>query len=284
MGAGYFYFDVFMLNQQQLDKLKQIVALACDKAMVYYQKNLQISCKSDDTPVTEADIAISQFLEAALPSIIDIPVLSEESNNSTDYLNWQRYWLIDPIDGTKGFIKKDDEFCICVALIDNHQSVFGLISAPVTGQTWYGTKGLGCYSYNHCQNIKPYKILPHKTFPEPITLITKSPHYTPEYQKLVDSTLGDYQKITHGSALKLMKIVEGEAQLHLKMGKTGEWDTAAAQIILEEQGGGLTDLAGKPLRYGTKADLTNPRFIAYLNLKPSIIDNLLKKVQSQHLM
>lgn len=275
-----------MLSPQQLSQLRDRLAVASQTIMTFYRQDVKIERKNDNTPVTEADIAVSRYLEIALTEVLDIPVLSEESPKTAAFLNWQRYWLIDPIDGTRGFINQDDEFCICIAIIDNHKAVFGAICAPVTGQIWYANKGSGVYQATTYQPKEPpvkLKKPVSATKSTTFTVVTKSLHYSNALTTFIDATLPEFTRITCGSALKFMCLIEGKAQLHFKFGKTSEWDTAAAQVILEEQGGGIINLAGAPLRYGTKRSVTNPRFIAYHQIPATLLEQFIRTAKEQEL-
>ncbi len=130
---------MFFLTSHQLSQLRDVAQQAAECALSYYDGKVEVTFKSDDSPVTKADVAVSRLLEKALPQIVDIPVLSEENQPDTPiWRDWETYWLVDPIDGTRHFINGSGEFCICIALIHRNQAIFGLIGAPTSDQLWLG--------------------------------------------------------------------------------------------------------------------------------------------------
>ncbi len=247
-------------------------ASAC--ALGFYEGDFDVTLKSDDSPVTQADLAVSKLLEQHLPAIADFPVLSEENKPSTSqWTMWESYWLIDPIDGTRHFVNHTGDYCICIALIHRHEAVFGLIIAPTTQKMWLAQRGNGSSS----TVLEKYEHNTRVAFPKSETALTvtlSSTAMSARMQMLL-SVLPEYAWQHRGSALKYIDIAEGKATLYPKMWDTCEWDSAAGQCILECAGGAVVRFdTGKPLRYGTKASLINPHFFAHRALPPHLVTAL----------
>lgn len=264
------------LNAQQIERTLKLAEQAASRIMDFYQTDYAIHIKKDDSPVTQADLAASQILEQGLADIAPYPVLSEENTPQTpDWLNWETYWLIDPIDGTKHFINATGDFCICIALIHRQQAVFGLIYAPTTDTAWFAQTG-----DDHVSKFEQHRIMPlHATAPTLTTATLSSAHITEKMDFLL-SALGDYQWHSRGSALKYIDVIEGKATLYPKMWDTCEWDSAAGQCLLECAGGQVVHFGtGEPLRYGHKTALLNPHFLAYHYLDTQQVKKLLSHYQ-----
>jgi len=245
-----------------LTHLKTIAIKAGDVIMQYYQNvdDLIIEKKSNETPVTIADKAAHQLIFDALKKITpDIPILSEEGKTISfaQRQQWQRYWLVDPLDGTKEFIAKTDEFSVNIALIDNHQPILSVVYAPALHQLYYAIEG-EAFKINDAGN--PAKI---NTTQKANTLrIAVSRHHQGEKLKALLSKIDNYELVMMGSALKLCIVAEAKADIYLRLGPTSEWDTAAGQYVLECAGGKLTNLHGQPFRYNLQESLRNPAFLA----------------------
>lgn len=271
------------LNNNQINQLLTLCEQVSTLILQHYG-SATVTLKSDNSPVTQADLAASQLLEAQLPLIADYPVLSEENTPATpDWLQWETYWLIDPIDGTKHFINQTGEFCVCIALIHQHQAIFGLITQPTTQTTWYGQRGYyqrgdkQNHEYGHVIKVTPQttQVL-NAVIPTQATATLSGGYLSERLQTLLHS-LGDYTWYQRGSALKYIDIIEGKATLYPKLGDTCEWDSAAGQCLLECSGGAVIrpDNA-QPLCYGKKASLLNPHFIAYRGHTQAQINQLLQ--------
>lgn len=270
---------MMQLSDKHIQQLLALTQQAADAIMAFYETDLTIKIKCDDSPVTQADLAASRLLERGLPAIADYPVLSEENTpQMPQWLDWQTYWLIDPIDGTKHFINASGEFCICIALIHNHQSIFGLIHAPVTQTTWFAHRHDDAVTKVIADKPIQLTAIPPKT----ITATLSSAHLTKHMEQLLDC-LPDYRWHCRGSALKYIDIIEGTATLYPKMWDTCEWDSAAGQCLLECMGGQVIDfMTQKPLSYGYKESLLNPHFLAYNHLSPAFIEQLIRNYQRLH--
>ncbi len=228
-----------------------------------YEDGFSVEQKEDQTPVTEADMAAHRIIERGLSELTPgLPILTEESNKVPFQVRslWQRYWLVDPLDGTREFIHRSGEFTVNVALIDGNEPVVGIIYAPVLGVYYYACRGQGAYKRSACNNPVPIHTRPRDAN-EPV-IVAGTRRRSAAMDRFLEN-LENYAITPLGSALKSCLVAEGKADVYARLGPTSEWDTAAAQCILEEAGGRLTDTKMRPLRYNTKESLLNPHFFAY---------------------
>lgn len=222
---------------------------------------MAITQKADDSPLTLADLAAHHVIAQALKQLTpDVPVVSEEDAASLSHRQPDgRFWLIDPMDGTKEFISRNGEFTVNIALIDHGVPVFGVVYAPVLGQMYWGAPQIGafCEQAGHVRQI----CVTGAVGPDDLcrVLASKS-HLNPETSAFI-ARLGRHELVQAGSSLKFCRIAEGQADVYPRLAPTCEWDTAAAQAVLEAAGGFVVDLAGVPLKYG-KPDILNPSFVA----------------------
>lgn len=227
-----------------------------------YEAGFSVAQKDDQTPLTEADVAAHHIIDAGLSALTpDLPVLSEEAAciPFEERARWRRYWLVDPLDGTREFIDRSGEFSINVALMEGNEPVVGIIYAPVLGVYYYACRGEGAYKREDMS--PPERIRARPWHGGRVTVACSRRHET-GFERLIRN-LGDYELVTIGSALKSCLVAEGHADLYARLGPTSEWDTAAAQCIVEEAGGHLTDTQMRPLRYNTKPSLLNPHFFVF---------------------
>lgn len=253
--------------------LNKVIAL-CEEAgaailKVYNQeRELNIDTKADDSPVTEADLAAHRVLVRDLPEYIaGVPVLSEEGTLPDWEVRreWHTYWIIDPLDGTKEFISRNGEFTVNVALIKNGEPILGVVYVPVSGVTYCGIKGLGAWKISTglkqaitCRSLK-YVLNDAGKF----VLVASRRHGAEAVDSLIETlenTFGDIDMRNMGSSLKLCLVAEGEADLYPRLALTSEWDTAAAQAVVEAAGGQVYKEDLSVLRYNTKKDILNPWF------------------------
>lgn len=255
---------------QKGSRLRQVLEIA-EKAgeaiiKIYSQANYEVKLKSDSSPVTEADIAAHTLLVQELHAIEPhYPVLSEENADEISFeerQQWPCFWLIDPLDGTREFIKKTGEFCINIALIEQHQPVLGVVLLPVFNQCFYAEKGKGAF-FEGGQGQSPERLHVKTGLNNPIQVVASfADKDNPNLYKLLGQ-LPPHNLVFMGSALKLAKMVAtGKADLYPRFASSGEWDTAAGQCILQEAGGKFTDLHGKPFRYNERRSLINPGYLA----------------------
>lgn len=234
---------------------------------VYQAKDFGVRIKTDNSPVTRADIlAHHAIVEKLHGSEYDFPILSEESA-STEWKqrrNWRTYWLIDPLDGTKEFVDRNDEFTINIALIHDGEPVIGVVVAPALSTAYMAAKGIGAFKSSDHHPPAPIRVrpVPIVNGNKQLTLVVGRRSYSTSLDKLYDN-LPAFEKLALGSSLKTCQIAEGKADLYPRFGHISEWDTAAAQCILECAGGAVTNLELSPLRYNTKESLLNPEFIAW---------------------
>jgi 3'(2'), 5'-bisphosphate nucleotidase len=226
--------------------------------------------KADDSPVTAADLAAHQVIVRGLPSIgsRDWPILSEESASIpwSERRNWSTYWLVDPLDGTKEFIRGSDQYTVNIALIDQNQPVLGVVEKPRTGEVWIGEPARGAWYQSGLDG--PWQALQVRDS-LPLRLVVSRFHRGASTRRLIES-LPDVEVEELGSSLKCCRVAEGLADLYPRFGPTSEWDTAAAQAVVEGAGGHLVDCeAWEPLRYNTHESLLNPAFVACASLDGS---------------
>lgn len=244
------------------DAVREVAHRAGDAIMRVYAEDFAINRKSDDSPVTEADMAAHRVIVAGLQALTpDIPVLTEEGGlpDWSVRQHWTRYWLVDPLDGTREFIKRNGEFSVNIALIDGHEPVLGVVYAPATGLDYAGVLGSGSWRFVDGQ-AQPIHV--RAALKAPVTLALSRSHLSGREQALIDA-LDNPVVVRCGSALKTCLVAEAAADLYPRFGPTSEWDTAASQCVLEAAGGRLVDLAGSRLRYNRSASVLNPSFIAY---------------------
>ena len=251
---------------------EQAAALIMD---VYAQDEFEVQFKTDNTPVTQADLLAHQLIVDKLQSTTDdyhnkIPILSEESLDIDwqQRKHWQTYWLIDPLDGTKEFVAKNDEFTVNIALIHKGQPVVGVVLAPALGTLYIAARGIGAFKKTKQQPLQPIRVrsVPEINGQQQYTIVIGRRTVSPNLEILLNK-LQNYHKINLGSSLKSCLIAEGSADLYPRFGKTSEWDTAAAQCILECAGGSVTDMQLAPLQYNSKDSLLNPPFVAWGDAK-----------------
>jgi len=229
---------------------------------IYQSADFGIEIKSDDSPLTKADLAAHEIIVADLQKITpDVPVLSEESTKTpySTRKQWNKYWLVDPLDGTKEFIKRNGEFTVNIALIEKGLPILSVIYVPVKDITYSAAKGYGAFKKEDGNRFQIYTKKPARK--KPIVVGSRS-HIS---QDVVDylEKLGEHKLISMGSSLKFCLVAEGKADLYPRLGLTREWDTAAAQCIVEQAGGRVVTLDNQTLLYNTKDNLLNPYFIVY---------------------
>ena len=249
-----------------LPKLEDLVREAGDAIMQVYQaqETLQVETKADDSPLTQADQASHRIILERLAELTpDIPVLSEESVLPPYEVRqrWHRYWLVDPLDGTKEFINRNGEFTVNIALIDQQAPVLGLVYVPVSQVLYEGVVGQGAWRLKgeERQPIHARSLAPNQR----VRVMASRRHGAEALQTLLDKAASQFAQlelVNVGSSLKLCLLAEGQADWYPRLAPTSEWDTAAAQAVLEAAGGVLVDEQGQPLRYNRKDSVLNPYF------------------------
>jgi 3'(2'), 5'-bisphosphate nucleotidase len=245
-----------------LGPVLEIASAAGRAIMDVYESDFAVELKDDRSPLTQADRAAHRIIVAGLAALPErLPVLSEESagDEIDERRSWSRYWLVDPLDGTKEFIKRNGEFTVNIALIEDHAPVLGVVVAPALAAAYTGAAGAGAFKHSG-GTVRPIRV--RRPAALPLRVVGSRSHASPALTAFLDA-LGPHELKPMGSSLKICLVAEGEADLYPRLGPTSEWDTAAAQAILVAAGGGMMDLDGRPLAYNAKESLLNPLFFAF---------------------
>lgn len=255
----------YSITSEFLKPLEQdvirIAEFAGHAILAVYAKGFTVTNKPDSTPVTEADMAAHEVIKKHLSAMpYGFPVLSEEVPIPLEERSqWPTYWLIDPLDGTKEFIKKNGEFGVNIALIHQNQPVLGVVHAPVLKKTYFASKGNGAYKI--LEREAPQKITTSSK-QTPLRLTCSRSHISDRLQGYL-AQLGEHSSVPMGSSLKSCLVAEGKADLYPRLGKTSEWDTGACQIIVQEAGGGMRTLDNQALTYNQRETTINPEFVVF---------------------
>ena len=249
-----------MLKTIDLEKIIEIAKEAGDAIMEIYQKDFSIEYKDDKSPLTEADIKSNEIIcEALIQLYPNIPILSEE-NKMVSYeerKNWDYFWLIDPIDGAKEFIKKNGEFTVNIALIQKNIPVLGVVYAPVLEDMYSAKKGSGAF-----KNGKKLPLYKNKSLKENLNVVASKSHLSEETQKFIDNLdTNSVTQVSKGSSLKLCMVAEGVADIYPRLAPTMEWDTGASHAIVLESGKEVVQFESKEALVYNKENLLNPWFV-----------------------
>ena len=245
----------------------QLVHQAGDAILPFWRADVAVTAKADDSPVTAADLAAHHVLVDGLTALDpSIAVLSEEDANIAQHVRagWTRWWLVDPLDGTKEFISGSEEFTVNVALIEHGRVVFGVVSMPTSGRCYYGGAGIGAWRADG-EQIKPIRVRTVMPAGESLTVVASRRHSSPEQEALLaglSEHLGELTLTSVGSSLKFCLLAEGAADCYPRLAPTSQWDTAAAQGVLEGAGGVVLQLDGQPFTYPARESLLNASFLA----------------------
>jgi len=255
--------------------LNQIVQLARAAGAailkIYRSENFGETSKADNSPLTLADLAAHDIIVAGLRKLDpEHPILSEEDANIpyAERSKWTKFWLVDPLDGTKEFLKRNGEFTVNIALVENGVPVLGVVYAPVLDVCYYAARGTGAFVQRGDSASVPVKTLAH-TADAPIKIVASRSHSDARTTALLDK-LGDHQCISMGSSLKLCLVAEGAAHFYPRLGPTMEWDTAAAHAVVNAAGGMVCNAAEQALRYN-KEDLHNPEFFVLAKTNTALL-------------
>ncbi|MET1079748.1 MAG: 3'(2'),5'-bisphosphate nucleotidase CysQ [Pseudomonas sp.] len=232
----------------------------------HWRADVAVTAKADASPVTAADMAAHHLLLAGLQALdASIPVLSEEAADISlqERAAWSRWWVVDPLDGTKEFIAGSEEFTVNVALVERGRVLFGVVGIPATGICYYGGDGLGAWRAEASGEARPIavRLAPAGAF----TLVASRRHSSPAQERLLADLgdgFGELALVSVGSSLKFCLLAEGAADCYPRLAPTCQWDTAAAQGVLEGAGGEVLDLRGEPLTYEARESFLNPSFLA----------------------
>ncbi len=250
-----------------IDALIKISREAGNAILDIYNTDFDVEKKADQSPLTAADLASHKIIVEALKKLTpDIPILSEESAEITvaQRRSWSCYWLIDPLDGTREFVKRNGEFTVNIALIEDGEPTVGIVYVPVTGVIYYGDRKVG--AFRQLPGEKRCKISVRPKHRHPVKVAGSRSHAGESLKRYL-TNLGAHEIISMGSSLKLCLVAEGSADIYPRIGPTSEWDTAAAQAVVEAAGGRVTDTQMQPLRYNSKDSLLNPHFFVFGDLE-----------------
>lgn len=250
------------LDQSLLEKIIAIAVEAGEHLKRFYANSVEVKIKADQTPVTEADLFISQFLIQRLQRLTpEVPILSEESCDISlaERSTWQEYWIIDPLDGTQQFIDRTDQFSIVIGLVQKNQPVLGVIYAPILDKLYFVQAGNGAFLQ---ENGKIRPLVKLRSPCQNALMITVGSHaHAKQAEKVVVGH--SIQFLEYGSSsLKAGLVAEGKADCYIRFGDTGEWDTAVADVLLQEVGGAIFNFEFSPLTYNQRETLINPYFVA----------------------
>lgn len=227
-----------------------------------YAQAFAVREKADTSPLTEADLAAERILAAGLRRLApEVPILSEESA-AAPYASraaWDWLWIVDPLDGTREFVQRNGEFTVNVALVHGHRPVLGVVHAPVLQADFYACEGYGAFRSDAGAPARPIRV--RRPAARPPRVVGSRSHRGDSLDGFL-ARLGPHELVAIGSSLKFCLVAEGSADVYPRLGPTCEWDTAAGQCVLEQAGGHVLDLAGRPLGYNARPELTNPHFVA----------------------
>ena len=244
-----------------VDPVLQLARAAGAAIMRVYVEDFAVEQKDDQSPLTAADMAAHHLIVAGLAALTpEIPVLSEESADVAwaERAAWRRYWLVDPLDGTREFVKKNGEFTVNIALIEDGVAVFGVVYAPALDELHYGVLGLGAFI---CDGGIRVPIASRRPAAAPLHVAASRSHMDARSAAAIER-MGEVTLLGMGSSLKFCRMAEARLDVYPRFAPTSEWDTAAGQCVLEAAGGAVITLDGQPLRYNSKDSLLNPDFLA----------------------
>jgi 3'(2'), 5'-bisphosphate nucleotidase len=259
-----------MSHSLDLEKIcHECVSIARDAGkaiLTIYDAGFDIEEKHDKSPLTDADMASHNLIIERLTALTpEIPILSEESAKLpfAERQRWQTYWLVDPLDGTREFIKRNGEFTVNIALIHQHKSIIGVINVPVLDVDYFAWENGGSFKIEDGGAAKRISVKKLPGSENAQLKVVGSRSHSSELMKQYVEKLGNVEMISMGSSLKFCLVAEGKADLYPRLGLTSEWDTAAAHCIVEQAGGYITRTDMTPLEYNTKDSLLNPFFFVF---------------------
>jgi 3'(2'), 5'-bisphosphate nucleotidase len=250
------------------DALMPTVASAGAAIMRIYEGAFAVQQKDDNSPLTLADLESQRIIIEGLKRLtLDLPILSEESVQApwAERKRWKELWVVDPLDGTREFVKRNGEFTVNIALVVDHEPRLGIVAAPAQGLLYWGAAGMGAFSRHRDAPQCRIHTCPPQT---PIRVVGSRSHASAETAGYL-ARLAPHVMSGIGSSLKFCLIAEGKADLYPRFGPTSEWDTAAGQALLEAAGGHVTRLDGHRLRYNCRETVINGDFLAFSD--PSVL-------------
>jgi len=259
---------------KELETAKELSIKAGEKILeIYNSDDFEITEKKDESdntsPLTKADLASNDLIVKGIrKKFPKIPILSEEEKDNKERLKNEFVWIIDPLDGTKEFIKRNGEFTVNIALVQDEEPVLGVIYVPVTDELYYASKGNGAFYQNQMIKVSNTKD------PKDMIMAISRSHPSEKLKVIIKNFK---ETITSGSSIKGCIVARGEGDMYPRLGPINEWDICAMDIIVKEAGGVLTDLEGKPLKYNKKNSLIKGGFLASNN---KIHDKLLEMMKN----
>ena len=250
------------------EALLPIVVRAAAAIMTVYAGAFAVERKLDDSPLTQADLDSQRIILDGLATLTPgVPVLAEESAQASwsERRSWRELWVVDPLDGTREFVKRNDEFAINIALVVEHEPVLGLVAVPAQGVVYVGATGAGAYRRLADGSRSTIRVAPPAA---PLRVVGSRSHTSARLAAYL-AYLAPHEFLGVGSALKFCLLAEGSADLYPRFGPTSEWDTAAGQAVLEAAGGQVTRADGHPMRYNCRESVLNGDFLAFT--EPSVL-------------
>ena len=254
------------LSEKLIAELVAVTRRAGAAILDVYESDFEVARKADASPLTQADLAAHEVIATALGELTPgTPLLSEESEPPpySERRRWHRYWLVDPLDGTREFVDRNGQFTVNIALIDGGEPILGLVGVPTRGQVFVGhiaDRRAECHEHGSVRTIAGRPMTPHR----PVTVVASRSHRNARLERYLESLAGSFPGIERravGSSLKLCMLADGGADLYPRLGPTSEWDIAAAHAVLAAAGGAVRRLDGQPIVYN-KPEFLNPDFVA----------------------
>ncbi|MDJ0812314.1 MAG: 3'(2'),5'-bisphosphate nucleotidase CysQ [Woeseiaceae bacterium] len=246
--------------KEMINPIVDLATSAGHAILEVYATDFDVQEKGDESPLTQADLASHRCIVAGLRSLTpDIPIISEEEGlpEFAERSQWPRYWLIDPLDGTKEFVNRNGEFTVNIAFIDNGRPLLGVVHVPVHEKTYIGCEGHGS-ELRTADGTTAIRVSAASR--SPVRIVGSRSHRGSSLDAFL-ARVGETDMVPMGSSLKFCVVAEGGADIYPRLGPTSEWDTAAAQAVVEQAGGKVLELDGKPLSYNQKEDILNPYFV-----------------------
>jgi 3'(2'), 5'-bisphosphate nucleotidase len=244
-----------------IEPVVKVAKEAGDAILEVYATDFDVQNKADASPLTQADLASHKRIVACLEALTpEVPIISEESGlpDFETRSSWGEYWLIDPLDGTKEFVNRNGEFTVNIALIAENRPILGVVHVPVLDKTYIGAEGAGSEIREAGEKPRPIRVAEHSG--TPVRVVGSRSHRGASLDAYLGK-LGEHDMVPMGSSLKFCVVAEGSADVYPRLGPTSEWDTAAAQAVVEQAGGAVLELDGAPLSYNKKDDILNPHFV-----------------------
>ncbi|MCU0124480.1 3'(2'),5'-bisphosphate nucleotidase CysQ [Pseudomonas vlassakiae] len=257
-----------MNDLQLMHEVVKLAQQAGEAILPFWRADVAVTNKADDSPVTAADLAAHRVIADGLLALApQIPVLSEEDCNIplAERQCWSRWWLVDPLDGTKEFIAGSEEFTVNIALVENGEVVFGVVAMPTNGRCYFGGRSFGAWRCEGAAQAQPVQVRNAPPAGGRFTVVASRRHSSPQQEALLaglSAAMGELELANIGSSLKFCLLAEGSADCYPRLAPTSQWDTAAAQGVLEGAGGEVIEVDGQPFRYPARESLLNPFFLA----------------------